>query len=239
MKKVFQIITVFLLFSCSQKKEQMSYGVYSPINTTDTLNPDGSINLYAFGAKFDFVNDDLPAMKTALVYANSANAKSREIRIPSEKILNATGEITQGGHFVDVKYLLNNINRVDTFPCNFTEYLKGVSMPQIIIKGGTNSGIYANFNDTSKLQALIYFGGMYGDKRCQLSKEQFYLEISHLGLYAQGYFDNKGKRVGTMTTNPDFSKNNVCAVVSAFAQGLKMDEVTIYGFNDLLDTQMK
>jgi hypothetical protein len=226
MKKLF--LAAIIIISCNTKKE-VSYGVFSP--SIDTLNPDGSINLYAFGAKLDCITDDLPAWNAAITYATSKTAKSRTIKVPFEKISRITGTIVVGGKFIDVQYMLNNIDDVTVAPSNITEYQRGVSTIHIKIIGETNSGIYADFNDTSKLQAAIYMGGMYGDKRSALSVEQYYLEISHLGIYAQGYFVN-GKRFGTITTNADYSKNNVCAIASAFCYGLRLDNLTIFGFKE-------
>lgn len=189
------------------------------------LNADNTINLYYFGAKVDGVNDDLPAWNAAISYATSAAAKSRIIKVPNG-VSRVTDQIIIGGEFIPVQNFINGISSVSASPASLSLYLKGAFTPTIRIIGESISCVYADFNDETKLKALFYIGAVFGE-RSEPGAEQYNLEISNLGLYAQGYFKN-----GRKQSNVDYSKNNVVGLAAAYTRGLKISEVTIVGFKE-------
>ena len=212
--RVIFILLVFLFpFSCLAQLK-------------DTINCNGSLNLYSFGAKLDGVSDDSQAWQDAINYATSIKGKSRWIEQPTNTVSRITKSLVIGGDFIPLELCFKNIDSVNCYQCNFNEYLNGIRKINIKITGKGESAIYADFNDTNKLRAAIYIGAMYG--RSPASLEQYNLEVSNIGIYAQGYFI-AGKRNQNVI---DYSNNNVAAIAALFCQGLKVSDMTIYGFKE-------
>jgi len=213
MKKTFLSILIVLV------------SVSSFAQRKDTLNADNTINIYAFGALVNGINDDLPAWQAAVNYATSIPAKSRKIKAPNG-VSRLTGQIIIGGEFLPLERFYIPISSVTTYPAVFGLYLKGAFTATVQIVGESFSCIYADFNDTTKLQSVFYLGGVFGE-RGNTSVEQYNLEISNLGIYAQGYFKN-----GLRQDKVDYSKNNVIAIASAITRGLSLHDLSIIGFKD-------
>lgn len=222
MKNIILFILVVLLFA-NCKQEHKSYGV--TFSTIDTINADGTINIFAFGAKVNGVTDDLPAWKAAVAYAVSPYAKSSKIKDPNG-VSRITGQIVIGGEFYPLERFYMPITSVTTAPSTYSLYLKGAFTRTVQIVGEGMSCIYADFNDSSKLQSVFYLGGVFGE-RGNTSVEQYNLEISNLGFYAQGYFKN-----GLRQEKVDYSKNNVVAIASAITRGLSLHDLSIIGFKE-------
>jgi len=191
----------------------------------EILNADNTINIFYFGAKVDGITDDLPAWNAAITYAVSTGAKSRIIKAPNG-VSRISGPIILGGEFIPVQNFLAPITSVSNAPASLSLYLKGAFTAQVKIIGESFSCIYADFNDTTKLQAVFYIGGVFGE-RGNTSVEQYNLEISNLGIYAQGYFKNSVRQ-----DKPDYSANNVVAIAAAYTRGLKLSELSIIGFKE-------
>lgn len=222
MRKIFIFFLVALIFE-GCKNEPKSYGVI--FSVIDTINADGTINIYAFGAKVNGIADDLPAWKAAINYASSPYAKSTKIKAPNG-VSRILGQVTEGGEFYPLEKFYMPIASVTASPSVYNLYLKGVFTRTIQIVGEGNSCIYADFNDTTKLQAVFYIGAVFGEKG-EPGAEQYNLEISNLGIYAQGYFKN-----GVRQLKVDYSQNNVIAIAAAKTSGLTLSELTIVGFKD-------
>lgn len=226
MKKFLLPLIFLIAISCKQPQQNYSQTLPLATKVIDTINADGSLNLYAFGAKMDGIFDDSPAAERAIAYARTARAKSRELQIPTNGILRLTREPVIGGDFIPLELCYKNIDSVDCYRCNYGAFLDGARVINMQIKGKGESCIYADFNNPDKLQAAILFGAMKGES--QLGKQQYNLEISNVGIYAQGYFKN-GKRVFEKV---DYSKNNCVGIAALFAFGLTVKNVTMVGFKE-------
>lgn len=191
----------------------------------EILNPDNTINLRYFGAAIDGKEDDSNAWDAAIAYATNKASLSNTIKAPNG-VSRITRPIVIGGQFIDIERLFNKIDISTLDPAGFAEYLKGTRCINMQIVGETKSCIYADFNDATKMKAAIYVGGMQG--RSAAGFEQYNVEISNIGIYAQGYFVG-GKR---NTAKVDYSQNNCAGIISVCSQGVTLDRLTLYGFKE-------
>jgi len=181
-----------------------------------------------FGAKGDGIADDLPALNSCSNYATGLIGV-KGVKIMLRKIYRITDEWIIGTKCVNVSACFKNIFGDTSFSqvkYNLSRYVNNVS-----IIGDGSAGLYADFNDSTKLKAAIIYT-LQGDTRAKQSLELYGTEISGFGIYTKGYFTNgiPNRYISS------YNGNNQAGLVLLYNTGVVVKGITFFGFKEGLIT---
>ena len=187
------------------------------------INPKDGYKPEMFGAVGNGIADDTQALNDCYKYISTLKGV-RNVSIFLSGIYRITDTWTIGTKFVDLEYAFTYVNfNTPTFSqvdYNLSRYKTSVS-----IIGTVGSGIYADFDDSTKLKPAILYT-LQGDTRASQSIELYNTVFSNFGVYAKGYFQN-----GVPTRINNY-QNNVCGIACLSNTGIKISGCAIIGFKE-------
>jgi hypothetical protein len=223
-KNLILIFAVLFFVSCNNNT---TYNATFP-NGVDSaalkmLDPKKGIYPEIWGAVGDGKRDNTWALNECSKYIAGLKGV-RNVTIYLSGIYRITDTWTIGTKFVDLEYAFQYINfNTPTFSqvdYNLSRYKTNVS-----IVGTVGSGIYADFDDSTKLKPAILYT-LQGDTRAGQSIELYNTVFSNFGVYAKGYLQN-----GVPTRIASY-QNNVCGIACLSNTGIKISGCAIIGFKE-------
>ncbi len=170
--------------------------------------------------KADGVTDDLPALQDAIAYCI---ANDKILQLPSG-VIRVTDEIVIGTRWQEVADAYSGSFAIPD--AGAAGYLSSVRTKNIVIRGGSLTAIYADFNDPARLKAAIYYGAQGRGEASYPT--QMTGELSNLSIFAKGTMQS-GKPVLPMAVDPS---NNQVGILALFSFGLSISNVTLNGFKE-------
>lgn len=217
---------VLFTFSCNNKPEPFGAAVSNGVDSValKSLDPTKGIYPEIWGAKGDGKNDDTWALNECYKYVLALKGYGN-LTVYWTKIYRTTAPINISTPFVDGEGWFKMINAsspgYSQVNYNLTRY-----KPLVSTVGIGKAGLYADFNDTTKIQPAILFN-LQGDGRYKESEELYTIYFKGIAIHGKGYYDltpkGEKRRMG-------YPNSNVAGLVCLYNTGVKIEDCNIVGF---------